>query len=103
MDLTSVYMKLFTVEFRTNSYLVDFIFSLNLIFDNCKLFNQPKSNMWIYADEMEERMKKEWEYYIDQKRDQCYETCDQRRGPERSVVFLNNSFLSHYIHFTSPD
>jgi hypothetical protein len=66
MDLTSVYMKLFTVEFRTNSYLVDFVFLLNLIFDNCKLFNQPKSNMWIYADEMEERMKKEWEYYIDQ-------------------------------------
>ena len=66
MDLTSVYMKLFTVELRTNSYVVDFVFLLNLIFDNCKLFNQPESNMWMYADEMEDRMKKEWEYYIDQ-------------------------------------
>ena len=40
--------------------------SLQLMFDNCKLFNRTGSSICLFTTEMEMALKKEWEYYVDQ-------------------------------------
>eukprot|EP00944_MAST-04C_sp_MAST-4C-sp1_P007660 g7660.t1 len=66
MDLKSVYSNLFLGKREGKYCIVEFMASLQLIFDNCKLFNCTGSSIWSYAVEMEMALKKEWEYYVDQ-------------------------------------
>lgn len=66
MDLKSIYKSLFLAKREDKYCIIEFMASLQLMFDNCKLFNRAGSSIYLYTIEMEMALKKEWEYYVDQ-------------------------------------
>jgi hypothetical protein len=63
MDLGTVYHSLHQGEYN-ESTLFDFSASVSLIWENCKMFNDEGSQIWDYAQEMEDRFCEEWGHWI---------------------------------------